>query len=167
MLSTSSLSAIIRGNRIVDVKRNGGGFNAGEQSNSAKLITADTSGATVERTSDEITLFLANVGISLDTLSGSVYLEVEAQHSNDGSTWAAIPDAQLRKQDGTAGTVTGTNVGTLALINDPAEDDVAIGPVGYLGDNKYVRTYMNITGTHSNGIPVASQILTMPKYPGV
>ena len=51
-------------------------------------------------------------------------------------------------------TVTGSNTGTVAVIDDNAEDDLVV-VVGYKGNKRYIRPVLNFTGTHTNGIPCA------------
>jgi hypothetical protein len=87
------------------------------------------------------------VGESGDTLSGSVYIELEMQESDDDSTYTAVPNAEITNS------VTGTNVGTFALIDAAAEDD-AVFQSKYLGNKQYVKVNVNVTGTHTNGTPI-------------
>lgn len=121
--------------------------------------TADANGAAVDRKDWDGVKFDFAIGASGDTLSGSVYLECELEHSDDNSTFSDCANADLSVS------VTGTNTGTAAVINDPAEDDTVV-TVAYLGTKRYVRPVLNFTGTHSNGIPcgvVATQ--NRGKYP--
>ena len=89
-----------------------------------------------------------HVGNSGDTLSGSVKIELEVEHSDDNSTWSDCADADLTTS------VTGTNTGTFAVIDAPAEDS-AIFQTEYLNSKRYVRVVLNVTGTHTNGTPIA------------
>ena len=116
------------------------------------VITADANSASADLLEYDGALLMANIGITGDTLSGSVYLEIEAEHSDDNSTWVDCADADIST------TVTGTNTGTLAKIDDAAEDDVTV-VAAYMGRERYVRLVYNVTGTHSNGIEVAGDIL--------
>ena len=91
---------------------------------------------------------LVSVGESGDTLSGTVYVELEMQESDDDSTYTACADADITNA------VTGsTNTGTFALIDAAAEDDAVYASM-YLGSKQYVKVNINVTGTHTNGIPV-------------
>lgn len=117
----------------------------------AQVATADVTGAACDCLEHDSVYIEFNIGNSGDTLSGSVYAELEIQTSDDNSTWVAAADADL-----SATAVTGTNTGTIAVINAPAEDSLLIG-TAYLGRERYVRGVVNLTGTHSNGIPVAIQ----------
>jgi hypothetical protein len=100
------------------------------------------------------------VGNSADTLSGSVYFLLEMEHSDDNSTWTDCADADIRDA------VTGTNTGTFAKIDAPAEDS-AVFSVQYVGSKRYCRAVINAVGTHTNGTPIGvvnwkSQATYMP-----
>src|SRR5262245_5211824 len=87
-----------------------------------------------------------HVGAIGDTLSGSVYVEMEVQHSDDNSAWSACADADIT--DPTAGT---SNTGTVKKAISTAGDQNATYRTGYRGNKRYVRGVWNITGTHSTG----------------
>ena len=130
---------------------------------SAEVLTADEVGASVDMKDYDACTFLAVVGVSGDTLSGSVYIELEVQDSADDSSFAAVADAELTDS------VTGTNTGTFSLINDPAEDDV-VAKTTYIGSERYVLCNVNVTGTHSNGTPISVIAIRHAKHgdnPGV
>lgn len=113
------------------------------------LRTADVNGAGVD-TQDSIGVALvAHVGTSGDTLSGSVYLAMEVQHSDDNSSFTACTDAEIDSA------VTSVNTGTFAKIDDAAEDDT-IYKCNYVGQKRYVRVVGNLVGTHTNGITFAA-----------
>ena len=91
-------------------------------------------------------LMIAHVGISGDTLSGSVYWTVSFQESDaSGSGYANIAATDL---EGTQDTV----------IDDAAEDAVVI-QAGYKGSKRYVRVLMTATGTHTNGTPISALVV--------
>lgn len=94
----------------------------------------------------------ANVGVSGDTLSGSVMVELEVEESDDGITYTDVADDDL------SSSITGTNTGTFAVIDDPAEDDLAY-KTEYRGSKQYCRMVANLTGTHTNGIPIGAMAL--------
>jgi len=92
-------------------------------------------------------LMIAHVGISADTLSGSVYMTVGFQASDVvGSGYADIAAADL---------LGGVNN---VVIDDPAEDDVVIAR-GYKGNQQYVRVLITFTGTHTNGTPIEALVV--------
>ena len=110
--------------------------------------TADANSTAIDTRDSEDVALLFVLGDSADTLSGSVKLECEVQESDDNSTFTAVANADLTNS------VTGTNVGTPALIDAPAEDQTVV-IVGYKGYKRYVRGTLNFTGTHTTGIPTA------------
>jgi len=110
--------------------------------------TADVNGASIDRKDHDGALFIAAVGASGDTLSGSVYLEIELEHCDDNSTWVDCDNSDL------SSSVTGNNTGTAAKI-DAADEDDLVYTVAYMGIKRYVRPVLNVTGTHSSGIPVS------------
>ena len=112
---------------------------------------ADTNGVTIDTAGAEqcdSLEFVANVGAAGDTLSGTVKIELELEHSDDGTTWADCANTDLTNS------VTGTNAGTWAVIDADAEAG-QVYRVGYIGSKRYVRAVSNITGTHTNGTPIA------------
>jgi hypothetical protein len=119
----------------------------------AATRTADANGATIDRQGGEDLTLVANVGVSGDTLSGSVKILLEVEHSDDGSTWTDCADADI------LGAVTGgATTGTFAVIDDPAEDD-AVYTCAYVGGKRYVRIVDNLVGTHTNGTPISAVAL--------
>ncbi|WP_337187579.1 hypothetical protein [Phenylobacterium sp.] len=91
---------------------------------------------------------LFTVGANGDTLSGSVYIELEVEESDDNSTWNDVANLDLTNY--ATGT---TNTGTAAKIvaNAGAANSYL---VGYKGNKRYIRGVVNITGTHTTGTPV-------------
>lgn len=118
----------------------------------------DITGAEVD-TQDSIGVGLvAHIGLSGDTLSGSVKCELEVQHSDvSGSGYVACADADIDAA------VTGTNTGTFAVI-DAAADDEQIYKANYKGNKRYIRVVANFTGTHTNGMPLAVQAILLPAH---
>ena len=88
------------------------------------------------------------VGESGDTLSSSLRLYLQVEHSDDDLTWAACANADLSR------TVAGEATGTFADVNAAAVDD-AVYQTQYIGNKRYVRVVANRKGTHTTGIPVA------------
>ena len=127
----------------------------------AEVLTADKDGASVDLQGYESVIFVANVGVSGDTLSGAVYIELEIEESVNDSAFTDVADADL------LGYVAGTNDGCWAFIDDPAEDDVVV-KCQYIGNQQFVRAVVNVTGTHSNGTPISVTAIRVGyKYPPV
>lgn len=113
----------------------------------AAIPTVDVDGAAVDLQGYHTCLFTAYVGTSLDTLSGSVYIELEVEESEDSSTWTDVADADLSTY------VSGNNDGCFGVIDAAAEDD-AVFQTQYKGGKRYCRAVINVTGTHTNGTPI-------------
>jgi hypothetical protein len=113
-----------------------------------QVVTDDQDGASIDLLEYRQATFYAMIGVSGDTLSGSVKIELELEDSDDDSSFSDCADADL------SNAVAGTNDGCWGLIDDPAEDD-AVFSVTYKGSARYVRPVVNVTGTHSNGTPIA------------
>ena len=110
-------------------------------------LTADADSSSIDMKDYRHCAFYALVGESGDTLSGSVYVELELEESADDSTFTDVADAHITNA------VDGTNDGTFAKIDAAAEDD-AVFMTQYSGPARYVRAVVNVTGTHTNGIPI-------------
>ncbi|MDX1974463.1 MAG: hypothetical protein SFT92_02180 [Rickettsiales bacterium] len=89
----------------------------------------------------ESAVVLFSVGLSGDTLSGSVYWTLKLQHSDDNSTYTDIAAS-----DNSAGVAT-------VVIDAAAEDEVAV-VFGYVGSKRYLKALATPTGTHTNGTPI-------------
>jgi hypothetical protein len=97
-------------------------------------------------------------GDSGDTLSGSVYFEVKLEHSDDNDTFTAVTESNyvLLPEGGIAAAPAAG--GVIATIDAPAEDQVVVA-VGYVGPKRYVRLFIDTTGTHTNGTPITTLAL--------
>lgn len=115
-----------------------------------ELLSADENGVTFDMQGFESLVAFVLAGVSLDTLSGSVFVEFILQHGDlqDGSDAVAVTSAD----DVLPGTA--LPLGVFATIDDPAEDD-AVYKIGYRGTKRYVRVVADFTGTHTNGFPLA------------
>lgn len=111
--------------------------------------TVDVNHVSVDTRGYDSLVFVVGVGISGDTLSGSVFVEFELEDSVDDSVWVDAVDGDVQ------GSIEGaTNTGTFAVVDDPAEDDTVYAG-GYIGPERYVRVVQNVTGTHTVGIEVS------------
>jgi hypothetical protein len=118
--------------------------------------TAAATGVTIDLQGYNSVEFVANVGESGDTLSGSLYGQLVLQGAPDDGTgspgtFVAITDAK---------DVLGASIaagGVWATIDAAAEDDAvfSIGYIGASGEYRFLRCNWAITGTHTNGTPVS------------
>lgn len=118
----------------------------------AAEINADTNSAEVDMQGFNSLAILGNIGVSGDTLSGSVSIELRLEESDvSGSGFTAVADEDIILKDGA---LSGAAVGTFAVIDDPAEDD-QVYKVGYRGHKRFVRAVVDFIGTHTNGTPIS------------
>ncbi len=81
-------------------------------------------------------------GISGDTLSGALsVLPVLEESDTLGSNYTTVAAADM--------------LGSLTLIDDAAEDPI-VQAVGYVGNKRYIRAFVDFTGTHTNGMPISA-----------
>lgn len=107
---------------------------------------------------------VALIGQSGDTLSGSVKLDVVLEDSDDDSTYAAVTNADYVLVDADGVTAEPDSSGIIATVDAAAEDETKVR-IGYRGPKRYCRLKFDLTGTHSNGIPVAELgILGHPRH---
>ncbi len=124
-------------------------FNTGfQQAVDPATLTATTLSAAIDLQNVGDAAVAVLVGESGDTLSGSVYWELELQESDDDSTYTAVADADITNAISGA-----TATGTFALIDAAAEDD-AVYFTGYKGNKRYLKVNIRATGTHTNGTPM-------------
>lgn len=116
------------------------------------VLTDSVNGGSIDMKDYRHCVFYALIGESGDTLSESVYVELELEDSDDDSTFADCADALVTNS------VTGNNTGTFGKIDAAAEDDT-LYMTEYKGAKRYVRPVVSLTGTHTNGIPVAIMAL--------
>ena len=112
------------------------------------IPSIDVDGTTVDLQGfDGGCLFIATCQNSLDTLSTSLYIELEIEESDDDSTYTDVADVDLSNY------VAGTNDGCFAkMIASTMASNIY--KCQYKGSKRYVRCVLNVTGTHTNGTPV-------------
>ncbi len=101
-------------------------------------------------------LITVQMGNSGDTLATDLNVQLEVQESADDSTYTAVADSDL------VGFVDGTNDGTFALVDAPAEDSTAFY-AQYVGSKRYVKVNVNLTGNHATGVIIGISCLRL-KY---
>jgi len=103
--------------------------------------TATKTSAAIDLQGYSSALVVFCIGLSGDTLSGSVYWTLKLQHSDDDSSYSDTSTADLNN---TAATV---------VVNSSTLDEAAYG-FGYAGNKRYLKAVATPTGTHSNGTPI-------------
>lgn len=82
-----------------------------------------------------------NIGLSGDTLSGSVYWTLKVQHSDDDTTYTDTVASDLH------------NSSTTIVVDSSTKDRQAYC-FGYNGAKRYLKAIATPTGTHSTGTPI-------------
>ncbi|GGD42579.1 hypothetical protein [Aureimonas glaciei] len=113
----------------------------------AAVYAADAAGATVDRLGFGTVTFALSIGAGGDTFTGTKRIDIVAEHSDDGTSFAPIPPEQL---DGLIGDGAG-----VALSLRSAHAAATVHKVAYIGDKRYSRLSVDIVGTHAAGTPVA------------
>jgi hypothetical protein len=106
----------------------------------------DGTGVGVDLRGYHSALVIFHVGASGDTLSGSVKLELRVQESAELATgYTDVAQADLEGVQATT-------------IDDAAEDEV-VHVFGYKGSKRYIRAFVDATGTHTNGTPCSAVVV--------
>lgn len=87
------------------------------------------------------------VGASGDTLSETVKIELQVEASTDGTNFSAVSSSDVFG-------LTPDSSGIVAVI-DGAADDSTVYRFGYAGGAAKLKFTVVLTGTHTNGTPVA------------
>jgi len=92
-----------------------------------------------------------NIGDSGDTLSGSLYIVLGVEHSDEAAAnfTALNATTQMRSESGNNLT-----------IDAPAEDTLCavVTVLPGAGVKRYIRPVIAFTGTHTNGIPISATV---------
>lgn len=115
------------------------------------VVNDDTegTGSTIDTFGYDALEMAVAVGQSGDTLSGSLKLELKLQHGDlaNGSDMAAVAQGDVLGNWATGG--------IFATVDADGEDG-AVYTVGYVGVKRYVRVFVDTTGTHTNGTPIGA-----------
>ena len=133
--------------------------------------SADVNGDDVFVGDAESVTLCVDVGVSGDTLSGSVYFQLKLEAAADDGTgspdtYAAVTDADDVYSTADTPLTVDAN-GVFATINDPAEDDTQyIIEYNGKGSGKkaWVRVVIDKTGTHTNGTPMSASASSLPNF---
>lgn len=113
------------------------------------VTASPRSGAPVDRRGFEAVEHIVLFGASGDTLSPALKMEAKLEASEDGTSWAPVTDARA---------VTGGPVstgGVFATVDAAAKAQKEYR-VGYVGNARYSRVTIALTGSHAGGTPVAA-----------
>jgi len=121
-----------------------------------------TEGSVVDGLNAAAVLHALLVGESGDTWSGALKTDMILQHGDesDGSDMAAVTDAADY-----IGTME-TEASGIVKALDAEADDNARYEIVYCGSKRYSRLYLDRTGNHSSGTPMAALAIKAPRLTG-
>jgi hypothetical protein len=111
------------------------------------VYTTDQNGVGVDISQHEGVVVRAILGDSGATLSGTNFISLELEESDDDVTYTNVADADILG-------ATGGGSGQFGLVNAPTED-LGVISAGYRGTKPYIRPVVNFEGTHGVGTPIA------------
>lgn len=118
------------------------------QSLDPAVTTTARSGAPIDRQGFEAVEHIVLFGASGDTLSSTLKTEVKLEASEDGTNWAAVSEAKAVN-----GSVSASGVFATVDAAAKAQKEYRIG---YVGNARYSRVTLALTGAHTNGTPVSA-----------
>lgn len=110
-----------------------------KQSLAPALQTATDEGSTVDTLGFESVTFAVHIGAWTD---GTFVLS--AEHSDDDSSWSAVTSAEL--------------IGTPPTVEDANGDNDTLA-FGYIGNKRYVRPKVTVTGSPSTGAFIGVDVI--------
>ncbi|MDE1173859.1 MAG: hypothetical protein PW790_09340 [Parvibaculaceae bacterium] len=111
------------------------------------VTLAARAGAPVDRRGFQSVDYLVLVGTNGNALSASVKLELKIETSEDGTNWTPVTDSRLVQ--GASVTAVG-----IFLSLDAAAKTAQEYRLGLLGNDRYSRVSIVVTGTHATGTPI-------------
>lgn len=131
-----------------------------EQTLKPQVLTGNgtsTTAAVVDRQGYESVEHIVNMGLSADTLSGALKMDLILMHGDlaNGSDLAAVTEPTYA-----LGTIDSS--GIFATVDDAAEDETVF-KVGYVGPKRYSAVKITRTGNHATGTPIG--VLALKGHP--
>jgi hypothetical protein len=117
----------------------------------AATYSADTTPTAIDRQGFESAMISLAIGAGGITFTTSNKIEFVLTHSDDGTTYTNVADADMKGVTGI------TNGIILALTAAHATADVT--DFGYIGAKRYLKLLADFSGTHGTGTPVSAVIL--------
>ena len=114
--------------------------------------TSDANGTGIDLQGYESAMIVVPTGIEGDTLSSSVKIDFKLEESSDNSTFTAVAV-------NTAVTDGAVDANGIFSTLDANSETPQISTIGYIGGSRYIRVVADFTGTHSNGTPIAAQVI--------
>lgn len=113
--------------------------------------SADTTPAAIDLQGFDAAEILLDIGVGGITFTGVNKVDFVLTHSDDGSTYTNVADADLL---GVSGTSNGIIKSLIA-----AHAAAATYRFGYIGNKRYLKLLADFSGTHATGTPIAASVL--------
>lgn len=118
----------------------------------AATYAADNTEVAVDRKGYESVEILLDIGAGGITFSGTNKIEFKLTHSDDGSTYTAVTDADML---GGLAVASGGIIKSLVAAHAAG----AVYRYGYKGNKRYLKLLADFSGTHGTGTPFAASVL--------
>jgi hypothetical protein len=115
---------------------------------------ADATGTSVDLQGFRSAAIFMQVGVGGITFDATNRLDMVMEHSDDGTTWTPVVQADLNvlQTGGVAGTVTGSGI---VRVFNTAHAAASFTEIGYIGGRRFVRVTSDFSGTQATGTPIA------------
>lgn len=117
----------------------------------AAARTSDSTPTTMDLAGYQSAEVLLAIGAGGITFTGTDKIEFVLQHSDDGTAWANVTDADMLGVTG----ITGGIIKSLVVAHATA----ASYRYGYKGGRRYLRLTADFSGTHGTATPMAAMLL--------
>ncbi len=104
------------------------------------VTTANVTSAKADMQGFGSLVMLFDIGLSGDTLSGTVYWTLTLQESDDDSTYTNVAASDM--------------FGSASIVIDDPSEDEKVYAMGYRGKKRYIKALATKTGTHTTGTPI-------------
>ena len=117
----------------------------------AAALDADNTPTAVDLQGFTAALVQIAVGIGGITFDATNKVEFKLTHSDDGSTYTAVADADVQLPSGQS-----VGAGGIVKSLTAAHAAAAVYKVGYIGGKKYLKLLADFSGTHGAPTPIAA-----------
>lgn len=117
----------------------------------AAVLSADNTPVAVDLQGFDAAEIVLAIGIGGITFSGTNKIEFVLTHSDDGTTYSNVADADLLG-------VSGTSNGIIKSLT-AAHTAGAHYRFGYKGGKRYLKLLADFSGTHGSGTPISASVI--------
>ncbi|MDR7147060.1 hypothetical protein [Rhizobium sp. BE258] len=115
------------------------------------VYAADNTPSVIDLLGFDSAMIAIHVGAGGITFTASNKLEMVLSHSDDGTNFDLVTDADLQAITGVAG-------GIIASFK-AAHPDPTVHEVGYKGNRRYLKLLADFSGTHGTGTPLSAVVI--------